>query len=135
MGRPPGCDGGQDIILARDGESNSIDCGSGGDVTSCWSTNGPGNDSIHRCQAKARPLALGGKERLEDPLNRLFVHPDPRVAHLEPHVATRLSIGVHVCVLVIEHGVPGLDHQSGAETKYSSEARVWRNTDMLVRPD
>jgi hypothetical protein len=59
---------------------------------------------------------------------RLGARPRPRVAHLDPYIATRLHVRMHLGVLVVQVGVFGLDQQPAAV--FHRVARVERELDQ-----
>jgi hypothetical protein len=82
----------------------------------------PADDAVDHCQAKAgAALTLGGEERLQAALLRLFVHADARVSHFEPHAAGRGVVfaerggvaGGHLDGAALGHGVHRVEDEIG----------------------
>src|SRR6185369_95817 len=59
-------------------------------------------------QTGTLPGPFGGEERLEDAVQRLFVHAATVVAHRQPHVFARRDLRVVVAVILVENLVSRL---------------------------
>ena len=89
----------------------------------------PADDPERRREAEPAPRELGGEERIEDPLQRGFVHATAGVLDLEIHV---LALGQLVVELrlsqvgAVEHLTPVLHRMRPSASPRASEALVMR---------